>query len=181
LPACGPTQDLVFERLLGATMSSLGRLILRVLVVPFGAIVAVCVAEMVVIIANWKQFMALIAANPNVSDDTLLAIVIVASAFFLMLSAAAFAMLLPAAIGIVIAEALAIRSWLFHAVNGGISAWVGWSMIADWRSNYHLYNQPTIIVAAGLAAGLAYWLVAGWSAGFWKPVMGPLARRSEPA
>jgi len=24
--------------------------------------------------------------------------------------------------------------------------------------------------AAGLAGGFAYWAVAGWSAGFWKPV-----------
>jgi hypothetical protein len=29
----------------------------------------------------------------------------------------------------------------------------------------------------GLAAGVAYWLVAGWSAGFWKPVFDQAARR----
>jgi len=27
-----------------------------------------------------------------------------------------------------------------------------------------------ILVAAGIAAGFAYWLIAGWTAGFWKPV-----------
>ena len=27
--------------------------------------------------------------------------------------------------------------------------------------------------AAGVVAGFAYWLVAGWSAGFWKPVFAP--------
>jgi hypothetical protein len=26
------------------------------------------------------------------------------------------------------------------------------------------------VTAAGLAGGFAYWLIAGWSAGFWKPV-----------
>jgi hypothetical protein len=26
------------------------------------------------------------------------------------------------------------------------------------------------IIAAGLAAGFAYWAIAGWNAGFWKPV-----------
>ena len=156
-------------------MSSLGRLILRFLVVPFGAVVAMCVAEMVVIVANWNQFTALLAAEPNASDDTMLAFLLAGAAYFLVLSAAAFMMMLPAAIGAVIAEAFAIRSWIYHAANGAISAWVGWSMIADVRAGYHLYNQPTIIVAAGLAAGFAYWLIAGWSAGFWKPVFEPSA------
>jgi hypothetical protein len=26
------------------------------------------------------------------------------------------------------------------------------------------------VIAAGLAGGLAYWAIAGFSAGFWKPV-----------
>jgi len=31
-------------------------------------------------------------------------------------------------------------------------------------------NEPLPVIAAGLAGGLAYWAIAGWSAGFWKPV-----------
>ena len=31
-------------------------------------------------------------------------------------------------------------------------------------------NEPLPVIAAGLAGGFAYWAVAGWSAGFWKPV-----------
>ena len=31
-------------------------------------------------------------------------------------------------------------------------------------------NEPTYVFGAGLAGGFAYWAVAGWSAGFWKPV-----------
>ena len=33
-------------------------------------------------------------------------------------------MLLPATLGALIAEAFAIRSWMYHAANGGLSAWV---------------------------------------------------------
>jgi hypothetical protein len=33
-------------------------------------------------------------------------------------------------------------------------------------------NQPLAVIAAGLAGGLAYWAVAGWNAGFWKPLFG---------
>ena len=32
----------------------------------------------------------------------------------------------------------------------------------------HFFEEA--ITAAGLAGGFAYWLIAGWSAGFWKPV-----------
>jgi len=148
-----------------------GRLILRFLLVPIGALAATCVAEIVVITANWHAFWAMLASQRNASDDVMMMNVLLAgAAFFLLLSVAASLMLLPALIGVAVAEALAIRSWMFHAANGGISAWIGWSMIGDLRTDYHLYSQPIIIVAAGLAAGFAYWLIAGWSAGFWKPV-----------
>jgi hypothetical protein len=144
-------------------------------VVPFGALAAMCVAEMVVIIGNWHQFIALLAAQSNASDDATLTLLLAAGAYFLVLSVTAFMMLLPGAIGAVIAEALALRSWIYHAANGGISAWVGWSMMSDVRADHHLYDQPTVTIAAGLAAGLVYWLIAGWSAGFWKPVFEPRA------
>ncbi|MBO0759541.1 MAG: hypothetical protein J2P54_27195 [Bradyrhizobiaceae bacterium] len=153
-----------------STMNTVGRLILRFLVVPLGAVVGICVAETVVIISHWEKFLAALTANPGASDETILAFVFVAPGAFLALSVAAFFMLLPAAIGVVIAESLAIRSWIYHAVNGGLSAWVGWSLIGR---DYGYYDRPVLIVAAGLAAGFAYWLIAGWSAGFWKPVFAP--------
>jgi hypothetical protein len=71
---------------------------------------------------------------------------------------------------IIISEAFAIRSWIFHAGNGAVSAWIGWSLFGYIDATRVPVNEPLAVVAAGLAAGLAYWLVAGWSAGFWKPV-----------
>ena len=32
-------------------------------------------------------------------------------------------------------------------------------------------NQPGAVIAAGLAGGFAYWAIAGWNAGFWKPLL----------
>jgi hypothetical protein len=160
---------------------TLGRLILRFLLVPFGAVVAVCVAEAVVITANWRAFAEMVSARQHANEDMMFSLLLAGSAFFLLLSVAAFLMLLPGIIGVILAEALAIRSWIFHAANGAISAWVGWSMIAELRKDYHLFNEPSIILAAGLAAGFAYWLVAGWSAGFWKPVFEASAITSRAA
>jgi hypothetical protein len=41
-------------------------------------------------------------------------------------------------------------------------------------------NEPQYVIAAGLAGGFAYWAVAGWNAGFWKPVYPQLARTALP-
>jgi hypothetical protein len=79
-------------------------------------------------------------------------------------------LLLPALLGAVLAEAFAIRSWIFHAVNGGLSAWVGLNSLVEMQEPYNFYSDPLIVIGAGIAAGFAYWAVAGWSAGFWKPV-----------
>src|SRR5437588_550284 len=57
-----------------------------------------------------------------------------------------------------------------YAPLAGLSIWIGWTTMDSFRNQYALYQDPRIVVAAGLAAGFAYWAVAGWNAGFWKPV-----------
>ena len=90
-------------------------------------------------------------------------------------------MWLPAAIGILISEAFAIRSWMFHAGNGAVSAWIGWNLFGDLDDSRMALNEPLAVIAAGLAGGLAYWAIAGSSAGFWKPVFGRAPAASPPA
>ena len=140
----------------------LGRLIMRVLLVPLGAAIAICVAMLVVVLAHWRQVSALAAGD----IDGLTAFFVVTP--MLMLSAGF--MLLPAAVTALIAEAFAIRSWMYHALSCGLAAWVGASAIGALDKTYEFYERPLTAVAAGITAGFAYWLVAGWSAGFWKPV-----------
>ena len=149
------------------------RFLLRFLLVPFAASVAVCVALTVVIVAHWNRFAALMAANPAPPEDAVLLLIAPA----LVLSAAAMAILSPAAIGALIAEAFAIRSWMFHVANGGLSAWIGWVALEEFRKPYEFFDQALIVAGAGIAAGFAYWLVAGWNAGFWKPVFEEPERR----
>src|SRR6266536_1522562 len=103
-------------------MDSLGRLLLRFVLVPLGYVVAVVLAMLLSL------------------------------------------MWLPAAIGILISEAFAIRSFVFHAGNGAVSAWIGWSLFGYVDDTRVPLNEPLPVLAAGLAAGLAYWLIAGASA-----------------
>ena len=147
------------------------RLVLRFILVPFGVVFALMVGVVVLVIAEWNAFAAYVNANPD-AEGTVLALILVAPWVLMVIAGAGMMMLSPAAIGILIAEFFAIRSWIYHVANFALSAWVGWSLIDPPRAEERFFSDPKLVVAVGLAAGLAYWLVAGWSAGFWKPVLG---------
>ncbi len=85
------------------------------------------------------------------------------------------AMMMPAALGALIAEAFAIRSWVFHVANGGL-------FCLDWPQNTMVeMNQPYNFLQRAdhrdrsrHRGGLR--LLGGgrsWNAGFWKPVFAP--------
>jgi hypothetical protein len=161
---------------LGGRMHDMIRLLARFIVVPLGAAAGVVAAVAVIVMAHWNALVAAANADPQGQQDYLFALVAAGPALVWLLSAWAVHMAPPAAIGIVISEALAIRSWLFHAANGALASWIGWALtqdLADDQYDYRFLDEPRILVAAGLAAGLAYWLVAGWTAGFWRPVRTP--------
>lgn len=147
------------------------RFILRFLVVPFGILAAVTVGLAVIIVGEWNAYVAFVNSHPD-STEFALGAMIFAPFIFMVLVGGALGMLAPGAIGILIAEFFAIRSWIFHVANGALSAWVGWSMIDGPRGTEKLFQDPKLIVLMGLFAGVTYWLIAGWSAGFWKPVFG---------
>lgn len=147
----------------------LGRLLLRFLLVPLGAAVAVLVAVLFVIVANWNRFAAVVAQQTG-GDELIVAIFFAGAWITFVAAISAMAMMLPAGLGALIAEAFAIRSWVFHVANGGLSAWIGLNTMVEMNRPYNFYSEPIIAIGAGFAAGFAYWLVAGWSSGFWKPV-----------
>ena len=87
---------------------------------------------------------------------------------------------LPGALLIGLSELRGYRSWLYHAVSGGMAAFAGIVLTRmthgghlgppapDAYGEVPLMWEPEIMaaaVAAGLIAGVAYWLVAGRSAG----------------
>jgi hypothetical protein len=149
-----------------------GRLLLRFLLVPLGAAVAVLVAVLFVIIANWNRFAAVVAQQTG-GDELIVAIFFAGAWITFVAAVSAMAMMLPAALGVLIAEAFAIRSWVFHVTNGALSAWIGLNTMVEMNKPYNFYSDPIIAIGAGIVAGFAYWAVAGWSAGFWKPVFEP--------
>jgi hypothetical protein len=155
-------------------MDSVGRLILRFLLIPLGYFVAVVVATLVIVIGSWNLAPVAVTSDPDAQVVAVFGFVFAAPVLLVMLLSV---MWLPAAIGILLSEGFAIRSWMFHAGNGAVSAWIGWSLFGYIDDSRIPLNRPLAVIAAGLAGGLAYWAIAGWSAGFWKPVF----RRGHPA
>src|SRR5262249_40201187 len=153
---------------------------LRFILVPLGAAVGLVAAMAVIIIAHRNALGALLYADPQAQRDYFIALLFGGALPALLLLIWAFFMLVPAAIGALLSEVLAIRSWLFHAANGGLSAALAWALTQDIRDEYRFLAEPSILVAAGLLAGLAYWIVSGWTAGFWKPIRSP-RRRAPPS
>lgn len=154
-------------------MDSAGRLILRFILIPLGYFAAVVVATLVIVIGSWKLGPVAVTSDPDAQVIAVFGFVFVMPILLVILLSL---MWLPAAIGILISEGFAIRSWMFHAGNGAVSAWIGWSLFGYIGDSRIPLNRPLAVIAAGLAGGLAYWAIAGWSAGFWRPVF----RRPEP-
>ena len=150
------------------------RLILRFIMVPLGYFAAVLAGAAVILFGAWRLGEMAASLDPDQTGFAAFGFVIAGPILFIALLTV---MWLPAAIGILISEGFAIRSWIFHALNGAASAWIGWQMFGPFDNSYIPLHQPLHIVGAGVAGGFAYWLVAGSSAGFWKPVFG---RESSP-
>lgn len=157
-------------------VDNLARLLLRLLLVPLGYFAAVVAGAAVILIGEWRIGTLFDAAQP---DEAAIGFVVGIVAAVTVLVVLLTVMWLVAAIGILISEAFAIRSWLFHVVNGVISAWIGAQLFAPKEGTPVVVEDPFYIIAAGLAAGLAYWVVAGSSAGFFKPILRSPAERAR--
>jgi len=154
-------------------MDVLIRFLMRFILVPLGAAVGLAAAGAFVVIANHNALRALLDADPQAQEEYFAAFLFGGPLLALLLSIWAFYVLVPAAIGVLISETFAIRSWMFHAANGGLATWLGWALTQDLRDEYRFLTEPVVLVATGFVAGLAYWIVAGWTAGFWKPIRSP--------
>src|SRR4051812_38899265 len=150
-----------------ASMDILLRLLLRLILVPLGYLAAVLAGFLLILFGPWRLGEMMTSTDPNAPAWAIFGVVFVGPVFVAVL---AFMIWVAASIGILFGEAFAIRSWIYHAGNGAISAWLGWNLFDSIDDSPVPLHQPLHILAAGLAGGFAYWAVAGWSAGFWKPV-----------
>ena len=79
----------------------------------------------------------------------------------------------PAVVAIVVAESLSRRDWLFYAFAGAavaVSATAIYVGTAGWQSGGEATQTDLAlaVIASGVAAGIAYWAIAGRRAGLWR-------------
>jgi hypothetical protein len=149
----------------------LGAFLLRLVLVPVGYIAAVLAA--VLLIAATEM----VRAYPPVADDASLVLATAAVVGFdalVLFWLIGTVGLLPAAAAIAIAEALSLRSWIYYAGAGAAIAALLARVLAD--THPALPHSASGVAAAGLAGGLAYWLVAGRGAGRRRPPPAPAPR-----
>lgn len=156
-------------------MDNLVRLLLRFVLVPLGYFASVIAGACVILIGEWRIGTLFTAADPG---DRALGFIVAIVTTVVVLFMLLMLMWLVAAVGILFSEAFAIRSWMFHVANGVVSAWIGAQLFAPTDGATAVAGDPFYVVAAGLAGGLAYWLVAGSTAGFFKPILRSPAERA---
>ena len=158
-------------------MDAVLRLLLRFILVPLGYLAAVTVGACVLVLGSWKTGTMMLSENPDTATAGFFAALVAGPVMFVVLASS---MWLPASVGILISEAFALRSWIFHALNGAASAWLGWQMFGAFDMSDIPLNELRYVIGAGLAGGFAYWAVAGRTAGFWKPIYPPPAQAVLP-
>src|SRR5258708_14566831 len=129
-------------------MDNLGRVVSGLVLVALGYAVAVVVGQLVIVFGSWKLGEA--AAHADTQAFAIFGFVFAAPVLLVMLLSL---MWLPAAIGILISETFAIRSFIFHAGNGAMSAFIGWDLFRFIDCNRVPLNEPLPVIAARLAVG----------------------------
>lgn len=146
------------------------RLLLRFILVPLGAAAAIAAGVAIIVIADHKAVVTLLEAGPQAQEEYFTAVMFGGPLLAVLLSIWAFYTFVPAMVGVLISEALSMRSWTYHSANGGVSAWLGWALTRGIRDEYRFLTEPGILIAAGLVGGLVYWSIAGRTAGFRKAI-----------
>jgi hypothetical protein len=152
-------------------MSLLG----RIFVVLFGYIVAAIAA------AAFLAFLWLgpFASASEAGSDVVFAAVLGATPIFFFFTVSyAF---VPAMAAIVLAEALALRDWLYFAAAGAVAgisvAGYGWfggysdaegDRLSDVLPVFSDTALALGVIGSGIVAGIAYWAVAGRSSAAWR-------------
>jgi hypothetical protein len=138
------------------------QLIVRFFVTLFGFWVASLAAAAVMVLGATPEL-------PRAEDFALLSVFIFTVSAFV----AAFSFV-PAVIAILVTETFGLRSVVFYALAGGlIGLFCGYSLgfigpLPRFDFDMPLGTNFELLAAAGIAAGLVYWLIAGRNAGLWR-------------
>jgi hypothetical protein len=141
--------------------------LVRIPVVIFGYLVACMAASFVLTIGTlmpqWDEMV-----DAGMQSGALWPVIGLGTAVIAMVA------MLPAMLVIVIAEGFALRSVILYAGLGAVLALFllyGLNLagyMAETDDGAFMAHEREVMAASGIAAGLAYWVVAGRKAGCWQ-------------
>ena len=127
-------------------MDAFLRLLARFILVPLGYLAAVIVGAGVLVLGSWKTGSMMLSENPDTATAGFFAALVAGPVMFVVIAST---MWLPSSVGILISEAFAIRSWIFHALNGAISGWIGWQMFSPIDQSAHADERDDVRLRRG--------------------------------
>ena len=164
-------------------MSGIVDLVLRLIAILAAYLCAALAASLFLHFVAWPALFSGMTPEPWVAMGGLFFSVPLIAIFV------AYLAFVPSAVLIGISEILRYRSWVFHALAGGLSAFAGLAIVwqlgergtveiamseasGDW-SIAQMPQTMAAVIAAGMIGGLVYWALCGRRAGYW------LERRSS--
>jgi hypothetical protein len=153
----------------------------RILVILMAYLVASVAATAVIVVATYVLMLTAMPGTPLPTVSEGIAIIFqLARVVFIPVVALAF---VPAMVIAAIAEIFRLRSVLFYAIAAGavgIIATIGFRfgmslVLFKPKSTVPVsglsFSVPWSIVAAGIVAGVVYWVLAGRNAGAWRKLL----------
>lgn len=144
-------------------MTRLFGVLLRLVVILVGYSLAVLTAVLFIHLLAWESLgFGSGTEDPVAQWATVISVLLSA----LFISYYAF---LPSVVLITISEVRVIRSWLYFALSGGaVALCVVVLRAMDRTADSAVVPVDAVTIAAGLAGGIACWLIAGRNAGGWR-------------
>jgi hypothetical protein len=148
-------------------MSVLARIVMAFLGYMLACIAAALVLTLGSLAPNWNEVMA--PLGPQAGDAESIALWSVTGLAAIIIFSVGF---LPSLLVVALAEGLGLRSAVVYGIVGALLA-LAMAYGLDFggysaSSEGDLARNREVFAAAGIAGGLAYWLIAGRRAGMWK-------------
>ncbi|HWK15498.1 MAG TPA: hypothetical protein VNS02_13955 [Rhizobiaceae bacterium] len=168
-------------------MSGIVDLVLRLIAILAAYLCAALAASLFLHFVAWPALFSGMTPEPWVAMGGLFFSVPLIAIFV------AYLAFVPSAVLIGISEILRYRSWVFHALAGGLSAFAGLAIVwqlgergtveiamSEASGDWPIAQMPqtmAAVVAAGMIGGLVYWALCGRRAGYWLERRSSLSRR----
>jgi hypothetical protein len=144
-------------------MSLLGRIVVIIFALLMAIVAAGITLAAGILLPEWQVM----------DSDPVERVLFFFAAFFATSYVGAVAFM-PALLVIVIAEAARMRRFLYYGIGGalvGLASYYGTNMTVRLENTTDVApvgNALQLAAAAGIIAGLVYWLIAGRNAGRWR-------------